>query len=137
MFALIETNQATHIAIFIPHDGANKSLPALAAMLEQNAVFVKNGYLTLEVVKPNMTIRLNDTIEISGRENELSIVVPTSKQTLGDDFVLATAEAYISNQKAIKERDERISKQSSEIVFLKASLERLQATLDESKEEAA
>ena len=137
MFALIETNQATHIAIFIPHDGANKSLPALAAMLEQNAVFVKNGYLTLEVVKPNMTIRLNDTIEISGRESELSIVVPTSKHTLGDDFVLATSEAYISNQKAIKERDERISKQSSEIVFLKASLERLQATLDESREEAA
>lgn len=137
MFALIETNQATHIAIFIPHDGANKSLPALAAMLEQNAVFVKNGYLTLEVVKPNMTIRLNDTIEISGRENELSIVVPTSNHTLGDDFVLATAEAYISNQKAIKERDERISKQSSEIAFLKASLERLEATLDESKKEAA
>jgi len=137
MFALIETNQATHIAIYIPHDGANKSLPALAAMLEQNAVFVRSGYQTIEVVKPDMTIRLNDTIEISGRENELCIVVPTSKQTLGDDFVLATSEAYISNQKAIKERDERISKQSSEIAFLKASLERLEATLDESKEEAA
>ena len=137
MFALIETNQATHIAIYIPHDGANKSLPALAAMLEQNAVFVRSGYQTLEVVKPDMTIRLNDTIEISNRENELSIVVPTSKQTLGDDFVLAGSEAYISNQKAIKERDETISKQSSEIVFLKASLERLQMTLYELREEAA
>ncbi|MFM1799063.1 MAG: hypothetical protein RLZZ117_1341, partial [Cyanobacteriota bacterium] len=34
MFALIETNGATHIAIHIPHDGADKSIPALVGMLE-------------------------------------------------------------------------------------------------------
>jgi hypothetical protein len=137
MFALIETNQATHIAIHIPHDGADKSLPTLAAMLEQNAVFVRNGYQTLEVVNPNMTIHLKDTIELSGSESELAIVVPASKQTLGDDFVIATAEAYVSNKKTLEQRDEKISKLTSEVAFLKASLERLQAALEESKEDAA
>ncbi len=137
MFALIETNQATHIAIHVPHDGADKSLPALAAMLEQNAVFVRNGYQTLEVVNPNMTIHLKDTIELSGRESELAIVVPASKQILGDDFVMATPETYVSNKKTLEQRDGTISKLTSEVAFLKASLERLQAALDESKEEVA
>jgi hypothetical protein len=137
MFALIETNQATHIAIHIPHDGADKSLPALAAMLEQNAVFIRSNYLETIKVKPNMTIHLKDTVEICGKEIEVAIVVPASRQTLGDDFVLATSEAYISNKKTLEQRDEKISKLTSEVAFLKASLERLQATLDESKEEAA
>jgi hypothetical protein len=137
MFALIETKQATHIAIHIPHDGSDKSLPALAAMLEQNAVFVRNGYQTLEVVNPNMTIHLKDTIELSGRESELAIVVPASKRTLGDDFVIATSEAYFSNKKTLEQRDETISKLTSEVAFLRVSLQRLQAALDESNEEAA
>jgi hypothetical protein len=137
MFALIETNQATHIAIHIPHDGADKSLPALAAMLEQNAVFIRSNYSETIKVEPDMTIHLKDTVEFSGREIQVAIVVPASRQTLSDDFVLATSEAYISNKKTLEQRDEKISKLTSEVAFLKASLERLQATLDESKEEVA
>jgi len=44
MFAQIQTNGATHIIIHIPHEGSEKSLPQLAAMLEQNAVFIQDGY---------------------------------------------------------------------------------------------
>lgn len=44
MFAVIETNGATHIAIHVPHQGAEKSLPALARMLEENATFIRTGY---------------------------------------------------------------------------------------------
>jgi hypothetical protein len=84
-----------------------------------------------------MTIHLKDTIELSGRESELAIVVPASKRTLSDDFVIATAETYVSNKKTLEQRDETIRKLTSEVAFLKASLERLQATLGESKEEAA
>ena len=136
MFALIETNQATHIAIHIPHDGADKSLPALAAMLEQNAIFVRSNYSETIKVEPSITIHLKDTVEIVGREIEAAIVVPSSRQVLGDDFVLATSEAYISNKKTLEQRDEKISKLTSENVFLKASLERLQATLNELNKEA-
>ena len=135
MFALIETNQASHIAIHIPHDGADKSLPALAAMLEQNAVFIKTNYSETVTVNPSMTIHLKNTLEISGRECQIAIPVPASKQTLSDDFVIANVEAYVSNKKTLEERDEKISKLTSEVSFLKASLERLQATLGESKEE--
>ena len=135
MFALIQTNQATHIAIHIPHDGADKSLPALAAMLEQNAVFIRSNYSETIKVEPSMTIHLKDTIEIPGREINVAIVVPASKRTLSDDFVLATSEAYISNKKTLEQSQEKVSKLTSEVAFLKASLERLQATLDESKEE--
>ena len=41
MFAVIETNGATHIAINIPMEGADRSLPALAAMLENEAAGVE------------------------------------------------------------------------------------------------
>jgi len=112
-------------------------LPALAAMLEQNAVFIRSDYSQTIKVEPKMTIHLKDTVEISGREIEVAIVVPASRQTLSDDFVLATSEAYISNKKTFEQSQEKISKLTSEVAFLKASLERLQATLDESKEEAA
>jgi len=83
-----------------------------------------------------MTIHLKDTVEIPGREIEVAIVVPASRQTLSEDFVLATSDAYISNKKTLEQRDEKISKLTNENVFLKASLERLQTTLDELNKEA-
>ncbi|MCE2836597.1 MAG: hypothetical protein LW834_06515 [Cyanobium sp. 49614_E6] len=135
MFALIETNRATHIAIHVPHNGADKSLPALAAMLEMNAVFIQEGYNQLEQVKPKMTIELGDEITITGRDAEISIQIPANSHCLEDSFILATAEAYISNKKAIDQRDERIVKLCEEIAFLKVSLQRLQTQLDESKQE--
>ena len=135
MFALIETNHATHIAIHIPHDGADKSLPALAAVLEMNAVFVKKGYSELIEVKPKMTIELGNEITITDRDAEISIQIPANSHCLDDSFVLANAEAYISNKKAIDQRDERIGKLCEEIAFLKGSLARLQAQLGESKQE--
>ena len=43
MFALIKTNSATEIAIYIPRDGADKSISSLVGMLEENAVFLKKA----------------------------------------------------------------------------------------------
>ena len=135
MFALIETNGATHIAIHIPHNGSDLSLPALAAMLEMNAVFVNQGYSELFEVKPKMTIELSNQITVTGRDAEISIQIPANSHCLDDSFILANAEAYISNKKAIDQRDERITKLCEEIAFLKASLARLQMQLDESKQD--
>ena len=135
MFALIQTNRATHIAIHIPHNGSDLSLPALAAMLEMNAVFIYEGYMELQQVKPKMTIELSDEITITGKDAEISIQIPANSHCLDDSFILATAEAYISNKKAIDQRDERIKKLIEEVAFLKGSLTRLQTQLDDSKQE--
>jgi hypothetical protein len=120
MFALIKTNRASHIAIHIPHDGADKSLPALAAMLEMNAVFVNQGYSELVEVKPKMTIELSNEITITGRDAEISIQIPANSHCLDDSFILATAEAYISNKNAIEQRDEKIKKTIRRNCFLES-----------------
>jgi hypothetical protein len=57
MFALIDTKNATHIAINIPLEGADKTIPALAGMLESNAVFIRKEWRSVATVEPEMSIR--------------------------------------------------------------------------------
>jgi len=121
MFAVIETNSASHVVIHIPHEGSEKSLPALARMLEKNAVFVRSGYSEFSIVKPSMNIVLGDSYKIDRSDEEL--VIHTSTDVLSDDFQIATPDVFVSNAKSMKKKDDEISRQRTEISFLKQQLE--------------
>lgn len=129
MFALIKTNGASEIAIHIPHQGSEKTLPALAAMLEQNAVFIKNDYYSLETVKPSMSIVLGNTHKSDNSENEL--IVAETGAVIADDFVLATPDVFVSHAKGLKREKDENSRLRTENSFLKSELERLKAQLEE------
>ncbi len=126
MFALIETKGVTHIAIHVPSLGSDKTLPALAGMLEHNAVFIQQGYSTLETCKPKMSIILGDQYSIESREAELAVVIPESGCILGEDFVLESPEVQISNAKAIKKKDSEINRLRIELAHYKQQLQDLQ-----------
>ena len=125
MFAIIETNGATHIAIHVPHEGSDKTLPALAAMLEQNATFIRAGYQELTTVKPRMAITLGDSYRCESYDMELAVA--ESAAVIGPDWVPGTAEVFASNAKVMKKAQEADSKARTEISFLKQEIERLKA----------
>ena len=127
MFAVIETNNASHVVIHIPHEGSEKSLPALARMLEQNAVFVRSGYSEFSIVKPTMNIVLGASYKIDRSDEEL--VIKESQHVVSDDFQVATPDVLVSNAKSIKKKDEEISRQRTEINFLKQQLEQTTAQI--------
>jgi sensor histidine kinase regulating citrate/malate metabolism len=124
MFAQIETNGATHIIIHVPHVGAERSLPALAAMLEQNAIFLQNGYSDRKIVEPKMSVMLGDRVDMDMRDDSVVIKVPDSGAVLDDSFVIAQPQVFVSNAKAIKERDERYQRINTELSFVKSELAR-------------
>jgi hypothetical protein len=134
MFALIETKGATHIAINIPHDGADKTIPALVGMLENNAVFVSKGYCTLETRKPEMSIQLGDRIVIDNSDEELVIQIPGSASVLGDSFVTETPEVLISNRKAIERKDKEIERLATELAHVKQQLADLRERINSEAE---
>lgn len=120
MFAVIETNGASHIAINIPHEGSEKSLPALARMLEQNAVFIKKGYQEVSVVAPVMSITLGNSFVVDNSDDVL--VVKESGAVIGDDFVNHTPEVAVSNSKALKREKDEISRLRTELSYTKQQL---------------
>jgi hypothetical protein len=134
MFALIETKGATHIAINIPHAGADKTIPALVGMLENNAVFVSKGYRTLETRKPEMSIQLGDRIVIDNSDEELVIQIPGSASVLGDSFVTETPEVLISNRKAIERKDKEIERLATELAHVKQQLADLRERINSEAE---
>lgn len=101
MYAVINTNSANHILIHVPHEGAEKSLPQLVAMLENNAVFVKSDYYTMETVTPSIQINLGQQFTQEGREGD--ILVAPSGCVIDDDFVIEKSEAHISMKRKIEE----------------------------------
>lgn len=131
MFALIDTKGATHIAIHIPHEGAEKNLPALAAMLEQNAVFIRQGYQELATVEPAMQIVLGDQHRVENYGVELMVLaVPRAGAVITDDFVTATPEVLTSNAKGLKAKDDELSGLRTELSFVKDELARYRAQIE-------
>lgn len=122
MFALIDTKGATHIAINIPHEGADKTIPSLVGMLEQNAIFVHRSYNTLETRIPEMSIQLGDKLLMNTSGEELAITIPFSTSILDESFVNESPEVKISNKKAIEERDSKIQRLQLEVANLNQSL---------------
>lgn len=130
MFAFIETNHATHIAINIPQQGADKTIPALVGMLENNAVFIRKSYGTLETCTPEMSIQLGDLIRLDNHESELAIVIPDSTSTLDDSFVQETPAIRISNKKAIEKKDAEIARLRTELAHAQQQLTDLRESIE-------
>lgn len=129
MFALIKTNGATEIAIHVPHQGAEKTLPALAAMLEQNATFINRGYYEANVVKPEMQIVLGNTYIMDGEKPTIEIAA--SGSVIGEDFVLDSPEVRISFKKAMESKDKDIERLRAELSMAKMERDRLQDRINE------
>jgi hypothetical protein len=134
MFALIETNGATHIAIHVPGNAAAQSLPKLAQMLESNATFINKGYSDIRTVTPSMSIVLGKTIKVEGYEAEL--IVQEHGEVIGDEFVPATSDVLVSNAKAIKRRDEELSTLRAKLAVAQSEIEQLKARISEVVAEA-
>jgi hypothetical protein len=134
MFALIETKNATHIAIHIPHEGADKTIPALVGMLENNAVFISKGYNALEARVPEMSIQLGDKIMLENSETEMAICIPGSAWVLDDSFVNEAPEVKVSSQKAIKRKDDEIARLRTELAHTKQQLTDLQERINAAAE---
>ena len=136
MFVSIDTKGASHIVIHIPHEGADKTLPAIARMLEQNAVFIKNDWHTTSLAKPEMSIVLGDKFEFD-KEGDEPIIVKESTAVLPADFVAATPDVFTSNAKAKQKADAENQRLRTEVSHLKDQLEGLKAQLAEMSETAA
>lgn len=134
MFAVIKTNGASHIAIHIPHQGAEKTLPALAAMLEQNATFIQKGWREMTVVKPEMTISLGNSVSFEGDSETPDIVVAASSSVIGEDFVAYTPEVRASYAKVIAEKNKEIERLKAERDMAKTERDRLQDRINEMAE---
>lgn len=134
MFAVIETNGATHIAIHIPHQGAEKSLPALAAMLEKNAIFINSGWSEFSLVNPSMSIVLGDFYKIDRSGQELAI--SASPNVLDESFVAASADVFTSNAKGLKSAQEENLRLRKEIDSLKYQLEQANDRIEAMKEQS-
>lgn len=121
MFVAIETNGASHIVIHVPHEGSEKSLPALARMLEQNATFIQSNYSSTAIVKPSMSITLSDTFKKESHEDVIAI--KESGAVIDETFVNATPEVMVSNAKALKREKDENQRLRTELSFTKQQLE--------------
>jgi len=128
MFAIIKTNGANEIAIHIPHHGAEKTLPALAAMLEQNATFINRGYYEASVVNPEMQIVLGNTYIVDSEKPTIEIAV--SGSVIGEDFVTDTPEVRVSFKKVIESKDKEIERLRTELSMAKMERDRLQDSIN-------
>lgn len=136
MFALIETNGATHIAISIPKEGSDKSLPALAAMLEHNATFIRKSWRDLETVKPVMGITLGNTYTV-GDADVADLVIHDQPEAIDESFVIATPEVFVSNKKAMERKDNALSSLRTELEHTKQLLARANERIETLENEAA
>ena len=121
MFAVIDVKQATHIVIHIPLEGADKSLPALCGLFERNAVFIQEGYQEINVVKPEISVKLGDVYKHKNADFAIEII-PNSQMVSDENFVLASPEVFVSNTEFVKKSRERESKLNTEISYLKQQL---------------
>jgi len=126
MFALVDTKGATHIAINIPLQGAEKTIPALVGMLEQNAKFIRKSWSEIEECKPEMSIQLGNQIVFENRESEVVILSPDSTSVLSESFVPMEPAVLVSNKKAMEAREVEISRLRTELAHVKQQLADLQ-----------
>lgn len=126
MFALIETNGATHIAIHVPRDAAANSLPVLAAMLEQNATFIRQGYNDGSIVTPKMSIQLGDVYNHETGAADFRIEPADSACIVDDTFTLATPDVLTSNARQLKQEQDRYYRLYTEHQALKNRFDVLQ-----------
>lgn len=138
MFAQIKTNGAHTILISIPHEGADKTLPALARMLENNAVFINSpNWRENGIVDPEMTIHLGDGLEIESKDEKIRVQFKDSTAVLSEDWQAATPNVFVSNHKAIEKLEQRLKEKDDQVTLLKLQLEEAKAALAAAQAEEA
>lgn len=131
MFALIDTKNATHIAIYIPSDeNCSESLSQLSLMFEHNATFYKSHWRSFELVKPQITITLGDKHEFDSSDEDTQVVVAKSNYVLDKNFSVDTVEVKASHEKARKAFEAKTERLRKEISSLKYENEKLQEKLE-------
>ncbi len=129
MYALIDTNNATHIAIYVPHEGSDKTMPALLAMMENNMVCIQKNYSSITTVEPTMSFILGD--KVVEKSYELELIIQPSGDTIGENWVIACPEVFMDYSKDKKKKDDEISKLRTEIGYLKDQVSSLTAQIQE------
>jgi hypothetical protein len=135
MFALINTKGANHIAIHIPHEGADKTIPALVGMLEHNAVFINKGYSSIATTTPEMSIQLGNKITLENSDEELAVVAPGQAAILDESFVYGTPEVRLSWRKAIEKKEAEIQRLRTELAHVKQQLTDLQDQINKAADD--
>jgi hypothetical protein len=123
MFALIETKGATHIAVCIPRENADKSIPAIVGLFEDNTKFIQKGFSELSVCKPNITIVLGQVLTFENYQNEMVVTIPDSN-TVFEGYYPLTPEVLLSNKKAIEAKDQEIKRLRAELTLTENRLAR-------------
>ncbi|TXK26526.1 hypothetical protein FVQ98_14210 [Ottowia sp. GY511] len=115
MFAVIDTKGANRIVINIPQEGAEKSLPALARMLESNAIFIQQSWRELTLQKPEMSIVLGNEYRTDGED---VLAIQSESAVISDDFVNATPAVLVSNKATMDRQEAELKKARAELEFL-------------------
>jgi hypothetical protein len=139
MFAEIKTNGAHTIVIAIPHEGADKTLPALARMLESNAVFLSSpNWRDNNIVQPDMTIHLGESYELESKDEKILVQFQDRTAVLSSEWQAATPDVFVSNRKAIERLEQRLKERDDQVQLLQLQLkqanEKLQAMQDNEAE---
>jgi hypothetical protein len=140
MFAEIKTNGAHTIVIAIPREGADKTLPALARMLENNAVFFSSpSWRDNNIVQPNMTIHLGDSYQFENRDEKFLVQLQDCAAIISEDWQAATPNVLVSNREAIDKLEKRLEERNNQVQLLKLQLdeanEKLQAMQAEQEDD--
>ncbi len=132
MFILIDAKGASHIAISVPQEGADCSLPAIVGMLEENAVFLGMSYSgPTQKVKPKITIELGNELSFENRAEELYVLNPDSQCVLRRSLDPHTPELVVSYKKAMEEKDKAMNALRVELAHVKQKLEECNTAYDE------
>jgi hypothetical protein len=125
MLVIVDTNHATHIAINVPAEEAEKALPALVNLFERNAAFYNVGYSILEEVEPKITVQLGNKYQVE--RGGLEIVVQTDEVSsfLTDDFVALTPSIFLNYKKTLEEKEKELSRLRNKVKVLEEDLDNL------------
>jgi len=129
MLMIITTNNASHIAITIPTDVADKALPAIANMFENNTTFLNAGYSSLEEVKPSINIVLGNEFTYERSSDYYTLLIAGNEAVLTEDFLAVAPKAYFSVKQALDTKDKENGKLRNKISVLKEELEELKSRL--------
>lgn len=131
MFVVIDTKGANRILINIPSEGAEKSLPAIARMLENNAVFVQQNYYSAEILRPDMFIVLGNQYKMTDNGPEELIIAGDPNVIVEDGFVVARPEVFVSNKTTLAKKDDEINRLRAELMLSRESVKTLTDQLSE------
>ena len=115
---IIETKNATHIAINIPVADSATMLPSLVSLFENNAIFINNGWSEIKTVTPEIVIKLTDKF-VSERHDIELLITTEHPAAVSVDFARLSADAFISCKKQIEGAKKELDRVRNELAISK------------------